>query len=592
MQPDDRITNTKRKLAITCCCVAAATIAPLAVRAQSAAVLPSKAQEAAAALQRGDFDQATLLYNTALDDPTVSNDRRAVLLTERGVAFMKRQAFKAALDDFNRAATIYPEYAAVYVNRGNLLLALNQGQETAKEAIKDFDRAILLSPGLAAAFGNRAAALLKLGQLEPAVADFTRAIELLPQNPVALNGRGRARLLAGRVHAAVRDFSRAVTINPAYAQSYRNRAEANMRLQLPIEAAEDLSRALAFDARRVDDYAARGQAYIATGNTVAALTDFEKVVELNPKSVDGHIGRGMAKAQSDAIDDALADLSRAIELEPRSARAYAVRAWIYTKSQQAELGEKDIERALRLEPVTADAFWAQGEIKEASGDRDAAVAAYSRALGLDIRHRETLQALARLGLEPQRDETPVADAGLDGWRITASGDQFTATHPQFPALRVPLEMMGPGKPKIINWERQKAPNASYGLLQYSAGLLTQGTASEMVACSAVVDLANMTVIGMPVVKLRGNSATFNWTENRLIVTGADGLIESIALRQRAEPGDVASAGQPSKDTIKDRRNDSGSGQRGTFNDGGAQREASVRRSQRKPKTLFDLLFGN
>ncbi len=552
--------------------------------AQATPVPPPKAQEAAAALQRGDYEQAIQLYTAALDDTAVSNDRRAVLLTERGVAYMKRRSHKAALDDFNKAATIYPEYAAVYVNRGNLLLVLNQGPDTVREAIRDFDRALVLSPGLAAAYGNRGAALLKLGQFDAAVADFTRAIELLPQNPAALNGRGRARLLAGRLHASVRDFTRAVAINPGFAQSYRNRSEANMRLSLPADAVEDLSRALAFDARRVEDYAARGEAYLAAGNIPAALTDFEKVVELEPKSVSGHIGRGIAKARGDATEDALGDLSRAIELEPRSARAYAVRAWIYKKNQQPELGEKDVERALRLEPVTADAFWAQGEIKEAAGERDAAIAAYSRALGLDIRHRETLEALARLGLEPQREEIPVADAGIESWRVSAVNGQFVAVHPQFPALRVALEMMGQGKPKLTAWERQKAPNANYGLLQYSAGLLQVGQATETVECTAVIDLASMVVVGMPVTKLGGRKATFDWDDSRLAVTGADGLAEVIPLRQKAEQREVAAAAAAAKRTETQQASRRENSQ-------GSQREASNRGPQRKPKTIFDLIFG-
>ena len=556
------------------------------VMAQATPVPPPKAQEAAAALQRGDYEQAVQLYTAALDDTAVSNDRRAVLLTERGVAYMKRRSLKAAFDDFNKAATIYPEYAAVYVNRGNLLLMLNQGPETVREAIRDFDRALVLSPGLAAAYGNRGAAQLKLGQNDAAVGDFTRAIELQPQNPAALNGRGRARLVAGRLHASVRDFTRAVAINPGFAQSYRNRSEANMRLNLPADAIEDLSRALAFDARRVDDYAARGDAYLAAGNTAAALTDFEKVIELEPKSVNGYIGRGIAKAKSDSIEDALGDLSRAIELEPRSARAYAVRAWIYKRNQQAELGEKDVERALRLEPVTADAFWAQGEIKEAAGERDAAIAAYSRALGLDIRHRETLDALARLGLEPQREETPVADAGYEGWTVSTVNGQFVAVHPQFPSLRVALEMMGQGKPKITAWERQKAPNASYGLLHYSAGLMQAGQASEAVECSAVIDLASMTVVGMPVTKLGTRKATLNWEDSRLTIAGADGLAETIQLRQKTESREIAAAAAAAKRAEAP--------QPARREGGGSQREASARQNSppRKPKTIFDLIFGN
>ncbi len=575
-------------------------------------VAPPKAQEAAAALQRGDIDQALLLYNAALDDASISNDRRAVLLTERGVAAMKRRNFKAALEDFNKAAALYPEYAAVYVNRGSLLLMLGQPADTIREAIKDFDRAILLSPSLAAAYGNRGAAHLKLGVYDTAIADFTRAIELQPQNPAALNGRGRARLLAGRSHAASRDFSRAVTINPGFAQSYRNRAESHMRLGEYREAAEDLSRALAFDARRVEDYLARGQAYLAADNATAALTDFLKVVELDPKSVDGYIGMGFAKARSDATEEALNDLAQAIELDPRSARGYAVRAWTYRKRQQPELGEKDVERALRLEPVKADAFWAQGELKEAAGEKDAAVAAYSRALGLDIRHVESLTALARLGFQPQLEEALLPAGGAEGWKIVAVGDQFTSTHPQFPNLRVPLEMLGSGSPKIVSFERQKSPYAGFGVLQFTAGTLQTGQGLETVEAAAILDLTNSVIVGMPVAKLGTRAATYAWADNRLTVTGADGLVEAVALRGKIESrelprGDAAAA------AVAPRRTEGGSSTASAKSQGpgspawspwnqngsgsGSQsgpREASARppTSQRKPKTLFDLLFGN
>ena len=560
--------------------------------AQTATPVALKGTEATAALERGDVDQAVLLYNAALDDTSISNDRRAVLLTERGAALMKRRNFKAALDDFNKAASIYPEYPAIYVNRGNLLLMMSQGPDTIKEAIKDFDRSIVLSPALAAAFGNRGAAKLKLGAPVPAIVDFTHAISLQPQNPASLNGRGLARLALGQTTAAIRDFSRAVFVNPAFAQGYRNRADADIRLGRAADAVEDLSRALAFDPRRVDDYIARGEAYLATGNAAAALTDFTKALELNPKSVEGHIGLGDAKANLNATDEALAELSRAIELEPRSSRAYAVRAWIYGRSQQLDLGDKDVERALRLEPVTADAYWAQGELKEAAGDRDGATGAYARALGLNIRHRETLAALVRLGLEPQREAVEIGSAGLDGWRVTATGStQFVATHPQFPALSVTLEMMGEGTPRITGWERQKAPYASYGLLHFAAGSLPLAQATTIVESTAVIDLSTMSVIGMPVEKMSERVAKYAWGESQLVVTGADGLAETISLGTRRERRESADGS-----AVPKRNEAAGTFAGRTANDGppAARREYPVREASRprKSKSLFDLLFGN
>ena len=92
------------------------------------AMAPASAQEAAsvrdagAALARGNFDQAVALYSQALQDKTLPNDRRAILLSDRGVAYARLQNPREAIEDFNRAIQLFPEYAAIYNNRGNLLL--------------------------------------------------------------------------------------------------------------------------------------------------------------------------------------------------------------------------------------------------------------------------------------------------------------------------------------------------------------------------------------------------------------------------------------------------------------------------------------
>ena len=128
----------------------------------SGAQLPIKLRDASMALQRGSTDHAITLYTEALDDKSLPNDRRATVLNDRGVAYSRRLNYKEAIDDFNRAIQLYPEYPAVYNNRGNVLLGLG----AVREAIKDFDRALLLAPGYAAAYSNRAGAYMKLGQTE------------------------------------------------------------------------------------------------------------------------------------------------------------------------------------------------------------------------------------------------------------------------------------------------------------------------------------------------------------------------------------------------------------------------------------------
>src|SRR5262245_11986506 len=80
----------------------------------AAAEDPAPAREAGVALARGQLEQAIALYSKALQDKTLPNERRAVLLSDRGVVHARLQNPKEAIEDFNRAIQLYPEYAAIY----------------------------------------------------------------------------------------------------------------------------------------------------------------------------------------------------------------------------------------------------------------------------------------------------------------------------------------------------------------------------------------------------------------------------------------------------------------------------------------------
>ncbi len=564
---------------------------------------PNLPAEAAVALQKGLLDQAVQLYTDALADKGLSNDRRAVVISDRGVAQMRRLQFKAAIEDFNRAVQLYPEYAPIYNNRGNALIAVG----ALREAIKDFDRAIVLSPTFSAAFANRASAHFRLNANAQALADYTRAIEITPQSVSALNGRGLVHLTSERPHAAVRDFSRALALDIRFASGYRNRAAAKIVLERNEDVIEDLSRAITFDGRNLDSHLLRAQAYLTANNAASALKDFNRAIELAPKSAAAYSGRALALAKAEQMDEALNDLAKAIEFDPKFARAYAVRAWVYKQTQQLDLAQKDMERALKLEPVTADAYWAQGEIDEARGRSEAAVQAYTRALGLNVRHQPTIDALTRLGLVAAREETEVSGAGADGWKVLQSGEQYVAVNSTLANVRVPLELLGTGAPKVVAWERQKMPYAGFGILRFTAGQLTlPGGAMETLESAAIIDIQNQSVAGLTLNKKGSKTATWSWEDNRLVVASAEGLTEDFVLRgiKPAAGSPVAASADPfdKSDRPNQRREATNSG--GSKSSGGTpawapwakdqgfgqQRQAS--RPSQKPKSLFEMLFGN
>lgn len=500
--------------------------------AQPAAATPkeepgAKSREAALALVRGNLDQAIALFGEALDDRTLPNDRRATLFNDRGVAFARRGLHREAIEDYNRAIQLYPEFAAVYNNRGNLLLGL----DATREAIKDFDRAIALAPGYAAAFSNRAGAHIRLGDTDRALSDYARAIELTPNSTAALNGRGRAHLAAFRPHAAIRDFTRAVNTDARFGPAYRSRGEAKLATSRFEDAIEDFSRAIAFDPRSAEIYVLRGIAYLEAENTASALKDFGTAIELAPSQAAPYALRGYANAKAEAFDEAISDLAKAVEVDPKAALAYAYRAWAYRLQQELDLAAREADRALKLDPGSAEGFWARGEVNAAKGLLDEAASDYRRALELGPRLKDARKALARLGQTEATRGALVPGAGLDGWRVHQEDRQFVALNDDFPRLRVSLEMMGPGSPRILEWQLRPAPFEGIGTLRFTAGTMPSARGPEEVEHTAIVDLQNQTIVSVQVHRQGDRIAKWTWEEGRVLVASADGITDELQLRQ-------------------------------------------------------------
>lgn len=546
----------------------------------------ARAKDAAAALQRGSVQQAIDLYTEALKDLGVPNDRRASLHNDRGVAYQRLDQPRAAIEDFNRAVQLFPEGASAYNNRGIVLLGLG----LYREAIKDFDRALLLAPGYAAAYNNRANALVKLGEADAAIRDFSKAIQLNPSSPAPLNGRARLHLAQNRPHAALRDVNRAVGYDARFGPGYRGRAEAKLVLERFEDAAEDLSRAVAFDPSNIELYLLRGQAYLAAGNTASALKDFDRALEIDAKSARSMELRGLANAKANAFEDALNDLGKALELDPRSAAAFAYRAWVYKEMGQPELGQRDMERARRLEPGRAEVLWVRGELLESAGEKEEAIGELRKALALKPLLVDAADALERLGAAEDTEETEVPELAFERWQVFVKAKRYHATHPEYPKLIVPLEMMSEGQPRLLEWEVRKPPHKGIGVLRFAAGKVEGARGAEDVEHAAVLDLPSRSVLAVETFRQGDRLASWTWDESRLMVASVDGYTEEYALplkREVVPQRRVTSTDSPWK---------SGKGTPSwapwAQPESGYWGDRGPRPAKQKPKTLFDLLFKN
>lgn len=153
----------------------------------------------------GQPERAVEDYSRALEntEPAPTDTQRAEIHNNRGVAYLSiDRKQQAAMDDFDKAIELRPDYAEAYANRGKIKI----DREEYDGAIVDFDKAIELKPDLAEAYGNRGLAYQNLGDDENATRDYTKAIEL-GHAPQAYWNRGMLRYALGCFNLAYEDFS-------------------------------------------------------------------------------------------------------------------------------------------------------------------------------------------------------------------------------------------------------------------------------------------------------------------------------------------------------------------------------------------------
>ncbi len=193
--------------------------------------------EAAACLQSQAGAAQTITHCTAaMEAKDLSDDRRAALYTQRGLARMASGELDRAREDFDAAIGLDGNSSWAYNARA--VSWMQKGE--VDRAIPDYERAVQLRPGYAFAWTNLGNARLVRGDIDRALSDLDQAVRLAPLRvEIALTGRGRARLARGDYDRALEDFAAALQANPKFANALSGRGQAHFCLGAFDAAADD-----------------------------------------------------------------------------------------------------------------------------------------------------------------------------------------------------------------------------------------------------------------------------------------------------------------------------------------------------------------
>jgi len=206
----------------------------------------SELQSAVSFVTNGNISEALKIV-----EPLIKNyPNESILYNIRGVCSKAKNEFKDAVNDFNQAVLIKPDYAEAYYNLGVTLREMGDSQN----AIKAYQEALKHNNHYPKAHNNLGQVFLVTGNLDSAIDHLEWAVALHPEFADAFNNLGSAYLGINKVHDAIKSYKKAVALNSNFSFAFNN----------------------------------LGIAYQRIGEFKSATENFEKAIALNPDYVRAH----------------------------------------------------------------------------------------------------------------------------------------------------------------------------------------------------------------------------------------------------------------------------------------------------------------
>ncbi len=200
----------------------------------------------------------------------------------RGLAFENTGRPDKAIEDYNAAIALDPNFRDAFMSRGTALEKMGR----LDRAVDNLNRAIALGPTYEAYF-NRGIILEKMGLIDGAIADYLSAIALNPSRYDAYLAAARSYGKAGLFDKAIEYFTKCIAMNPNHADLYNNRGLSFLFIGQDDRALEDYNRAISLDQTLAIAYRNRGNVYLRRGDKMSAVSDYQNACHFGDEKACG-----------------------------------------------------------------------------------------------------------------------------------------------------------------------------------------------------------------------------------------------------------------------------------------------------------------
>jgi tetratricopeptide (TPR) repeat protein len=350
--------------------------------------------ESISTFAQGNSDEAIVQLSQILE----ANPRNSLALISRGMILLKTNHLDQALQDFDQAIELDKENPTAYFGKGSALMQLDPPQNEA--ALEAFEEAITLNPNYHQAWTNRGLVLANMGKTIEAVESYTDALQIEPHYTFAMSdiktilNRLIERAYGSSTQAIRLSFASIINITEGVEsfEVYSNSQASSSNFVLDDEDAEIIARTsdllLQINTEDPDAFHYLGFTSYIKKEYATALGQINTAISLHPEFPEAYVTRAYVRIAQGDYTDAIEDFDHAIEIFPYYTFAYSSRGFIKFLLRDYNSAISDSELSIKIDPTHAFAYYTLGVSYYEKSDYDSAIENLSLAISFDQRYRD------------------------------------------------------------------------------------------------------------------------------------------------------------------------------------------------------------
>ena len=275
----------------------------------------------------------------------------AILFNIQGAVLKGLGQLDHAIEAYNKALAIKPDYAEAYYNMGVTL----QDQGKLEEAIEAYNKALAIKPDYADAYYNMGVTLQDQGKLEEAIEAYNKALAIKPDYAEAYNNMGNALQEQGKLEEAIEAYNKALAIKPDYAEAYYNMGVTLQDQGKLEEAIEAYNKALAIKPDYAEAYNNMGVTLKEQGKLEEAIEAYNKALAIKPDYAEAYNNMGVTLQEQGKLEEAIEAYNKALAIKPDYAEAYNNMGDALKEQGKLEEAIEAYNKALAIKPDYAEA---------------------------------------------------------------------------------------------------------------------------------------------------------------------------------------------------------------------------------------------